>query len=446
MTTVSQLSLFSWKNVDASPEILRLARVLDTLPDEPVIAALIRQRKKKRNDYPVEAVWNSLIAGVVFGHNGVESLRRELQRNAELRQVCGFDPLLGDKAVPPAPVYSRFLAKLYGLRRLIDAMFHELVETVGALLPDFGKELAVDGKAIQTHGLKDADAAWSAKKTYLTAGANGKTHKHTKWWFGYKLHLMVDVNYELPVAFELTRADVSETTRLMPMVEEFKDKHPELYERAEKISADKGYDDGSDKADLYDEHGIVPLIDTRDMQKQEKRDTWQALDPHRHDTIYFDGTGRVACKISPFEPDDDKAFAPMQFMGFEKDRATLKFRCPAKTRGVECKNRDACQCKLAARDGDFGRVVRVPLSRDRRIFMPAHRHSRTFTNAYKKRSSVERVNSRVDQVYGFERHFIRGQAKMQLRVGLTMIVMLATAVAWIRAGEKEKARSLFKAA
>lgn len=450
MATISQTVLFSWKKVEASPEILRLVRVLEELPDRSIIRKLVRQRKGKRNDYPIEAVWNSLVAGIVFGHSSIESLRRELGRNGELRQACGFDPLQCDKAVPPASVYSRFIAKLYENRGLIDAMFHELLDSLAALLPDFGRDLAADGKAIQTLGGKDPDAAWGAKKTYLTAGANGN-NKHTKWWFGYKLHLIVDANYELPVAFEVTKANVAETTRLMPMVEEFKEKHPVLHARAEALSADKGYDSAKDKAALYDKHDIVPLIDTRNMHTEKQdgedaKDKWMPLDPEHHDTIYYNGTGRVACKVAPFEPSDEKAFAPMQFMGFEKNRQTLKFRCPAAAYGIECKNRDACRCKLAVRHGDYGRVVRVPLDRDRRLFMPVHRHSRTFRKAYKKRSSVERVNSRIDQVYGFERHFIRGREKMQLRVALTMIVMLATAAAWVRAGQKDKARSLLRAA
>ncbi len=446
MAIISQTPLFSWEKVESSPEILRLTRVLEELPDEPIIRILVARRKGKRNDYPIEAVWNSLVAGIVFGHNGIESLRRELARNGELRQACGFDPLHGEKAVPPPWVYSRFLGKLYENRKMIDEMFHELVDRVTALLPDFGQDLAVDGKAIQTLGRKDPEAAWGAKRTYLTAGAEGKGGKHTKWWFGYKLHLIVDANYELPVAFEVTKANVAETTRLMPMVEEIKEKHPALHARAEALSGDRGYDSGKDKAALYESHGIAPLIDTRDMRQKKEIQTWQPLDPERHDAIYYDGTGRVACKIDPFEPSDEKAFAAMEFKGFEKDRETLKFRCPAAAYGIECKNRDACRCKIAVRDGHHGRIVRVPLDRDRRLFMPVHRHSRTFRKAYKKRSSVERVNSRIDQVYGFEHHFIRGQAKMELRVGLTMIVMLATAAAWIRAGRKEDARSLLRAA
>jgi len=59
---------------------------------------------------------------------------------------------------------------------------------------------------------------------------------------------------------------------------------------------------------------------------------------------------------------------------------------------------------------------------------------------------VERVNSRIDQVYGFEHHFIRGEKKMKYRVGLAMPVMLATAVSWIEAGRVERARSLLRVA
>ena len=82
---------------------------MEELPDQKIVRELIDQRKKKRDDYPIEPVWNSLIAGIVFGHSSVEELRRELCRNGELRQVCGFDPLMKDRAVPPASVYSRVL-------------------------------------------------------------------------------------------------------------------------------------------------------------------------------------------------------------------------------------------------------------------------------------------------------------------------------------------------
>ena len=56
--------------------------------------------------------------------------------------------------------------------------------------------------------------------------------------------------------------------------------------------------------------------------------------------------------------------------------------------------------------------------------------------------AVERVNSRLDTSFHFEVHYIRSQKKMELRVGLAPLVMLALAVGHIQAGEKEKMRSL----
>ena len=38
-------------------------------------------RGRGRDDYPVRAMWNSVLAGIVFQHPSIESLRRELSRN-----------------------------------------------------------------------------------------------------------------------------------------------------------------------------------------------------------------------------------------------------------------------------------------------------------------------------------------------------------------------------
>ena len=84
--------------------------------------ALEEKRGKGRDDYPVRAVWNSILAGVVFSHETIESVRREMQRNGQLRDMCGFDPLLGPRSVPPSYVYSRFLYTLINHQHLITQM------------------------------------------------------------------------------------------------------------------------------------------------------------------------------------------------------------------------------------------------------------------------------------------------------------------------------------
>ncbi len=92
----------------------------------------------------------------------------------------------------------------------------------------------------------------------------------------------------------------------------------------------------------------------------------------------------------------------MTFGGFEKDRQTLKYRCPAKQYGVDCIGQNSCPVVAG---------IRIKLGDDRRMFTPLARSSYAWERAYDKRTSVERVNSRLDGFFGFENHTIRGQKK-----------------------------------
>ena len=127
----------------------------------------------------------------------------------------------------------------------------------------------------------------------------------------------------------------------------------------------------------------------------------------------------------------------MAFGGFESDRRTLKYRCPAKQYGVECLDVGRCPVKGS---------VRIKLSEERRVLLPLARTTHRWKDIYDKRSAVERVNSRLDVSFGFEHHFIRGQKKMQLRVSLALTVMLTMALGRVREKRKELMRSLVKAA
>lgn len=172
-------------------------------------------------------------------------------------------------------------------------------------------------------------------------------------------------------------------------------------------------------------HFLAPGIDLA-AKMPIVRGAMKPLGEKRHDTIFYSPTGEVCCRVDPFEADPAKAFATMQFNGYEHDRGALKYRCSAAAFGLTCRNRAACQCRPRVRDGKYGRIVRVPLALNPRIFMPTPRHTQGFETAYDKRTAIERVNSRIDQVYGFERHFIRGLDNMKLRVGLALSIMLAT--------------------
>lgn len=441
MAILPQPSLFDWCDIEASSDLDRLRLVLQAIPDEPLVAQLESERGRRgRNDYPVRACWNALLASFVFQHPTVAALLRELRRNAELRQVCGFDLLLGDRAVPSPWAFSRFMTSVVAHRAEVRAMFERLVEDLAGWLPELGEFLAADGKALAsfggprgrgTDGRTERDADWGAKTKVWTDQA-GQPHVKETYWFGFKLHLLVDSRFELPLAYELTKASGQEKTRLQPLLREYARQHPELLSRGRELSADKGYDSTRNQAAVWDEFRLRPVIDIIASWQDEHGGT-RPLVTDGCDSVVYDERGRVSC-VCP----QTGTLRRMAFWGFEAARESLKYRCPQTARGLPCAGREQCPGAQSA----YGKLVRIPLSTDRRLFVPVPRDTPGWDQAYARRTAVERVNSRLDRVLGFEQHTVRGQAKMELRVGLGLAVMLAMAVGRIRNGEPEKMRSL----
>ncbi len=325
-------------------------------------------RDKGRDDYPIRPVWNSVLAGIVYQHESVESLRRELLRNGELREGCGFNPHKGSDAVPPSYVYTRFLKLLITFKPEIDFMFDTLVDTLKVLLPELGFSVAVDSKGVSSagrptketeeDGRRDRDADWG-KKTYRGQREDGSLWEKVVKWFGYKIHLIVDTTYEMPIGYRVTRASESDTKQLLPMVEEVKQKHPQIYKDMEKLAGDKGYDSEENCRQLYDEHGIKPVIDIRCMWRDKET---KLIDARHADNIVYDEVGTVYC-LCPATLEQRR----MAYGGFEKDRMALKYVCPMRAYGLTCQGSDQCVHAMKSE--------RVSLEMDRRIFTPIARSS-----------------------------------------------------------------------
>ena len=433
MAIIPQPQLFSWTEIENLGDLERLQLLLEHLPDEPLMRALEKARGRGRNDYPVRPMWNSVLAGIVFGHPSIESLRRELMRNAQLRHVCGFDLLAGLGAVPSANAFTNFLKHLFDHVAMIEAMFVCLVDNLRQALPGFGEVLAVDSKAIRSRarhrsGRKDVDGRGEADadtgvKTYKGTRGDGSVWEKVSSWFGFKLHLIVDATYELPVAWKVTRASESDLTTGKRMIQKLAAERPEMLEQAQFFLGDKAYDDTGLITELWDHYNVSPVVDIRD--------TWKVAGArlvHDQTNITHDYKGTVYCHC-PVE----WVKRPMAFGGFEKDRGTLKYRCPAKYHGLECKGRQRC-C--------ISDCIRIPIDSNRRIFTPLARSSYRWKDLYRKRSAAERVNSRLDESFMFEKHFIRGQTKMEVRCGMALIVMLGMAWGRIQQKKPEHMRSL----
>ncbi|MDD5319133.1 MAG: hypothetical protein PHD43_00700 [Methylococcales bacterium] len=86
-------ALFAWYAVEARSDLERFYLLRYHLPDSDLIAALGAKRGLGRDDYLVIPIWNAIVAGVVFQHESIELLQRELSRNPSLLQACGFNVL-----------------------------------------------------------------------------------------------------------------------------------------------------------------------------------------------------------------------------------------------------------------------------------------------------------------------------------------------------------------
>ncbi len=458
--------------------------MLDNLPDGDLVAALEARRGRGRDEYPVSAMWRALVAGMVFGHESSASLLRELGRNPALLSLCGFDPLGRQSApkrtlarradgaaegvceasprrdgVPTAWAFSRFLSSVAELEErsgAVSGMVDALRRRLMAELPGCGRHLGYDGKAVpskstgrtsaRTGKTSDPDADWGRHETRGVDGRSGKAWTRVKSWFGYGLHLIADVEHELPVWFEVERASRSEAKVLDAGVDELFGAEPELAADCEDFCADRGLDAGPLKGKLWDAHGVRPLIDVREMWREEKempdrdpaKPILRPLSARGDGNVLHSEKGEVFCRC-PATGEE----RPMAFQGFEADRGALKYRCPAAACGLECAGREACLRDAGSRAGDHGRVVRVDLATaDRRMFTPTPWGSPSWRRGYNRRGALERINARLDNSFGFERHFVRGRAKMKARLGLALAVMMALALGSVAAGRPERMRSL----
>jgi len=484
----TNLNLFSWNDVDDLSDFSRLNLVMKYLPDGEIVKALLVKRGSGRNDFPVEPMWNAVLAGVVFQHVSIESLVRELNRNPALLDTCGFNPLPfqqraktemqqskengcweiittaneARETIPACWNFYRFLGNVIQLeeeRGLISEMIQSLREQLMEALPDFGRHLGYDGKSIDSHSTgqvnqqtgvtSDPDADWGHHETKGIDNKTGKLWTKVKSWFGYGLHLIADTQYEIPVAFKLTPASHSEQVKLNDMLTELFDETPELSERCADFSADRGLDSGSLKAKLWDQHNIRPLIDTREMWREEKQmpdydpsqPITRPLYPERADNIIHTEKGQVFC-VCPV----NQEHRSLAFYGFEADRSTLKYRCPAAAYGFECPGKELCYQRAGLNNSNYGRIVRIDIrQQNRRIFVPTPYDSPSWKRGYNRRTSLERINNRIDNNYGFEKHFICGKNNMQARLGLALAIMMAMALGHVREGREEQMRSLVKA-
>ena len=84
------------------------------------------------------------------------------------------------------------------------------------------------------------------------------------------MHVIGDTCYEIPLAVEVSKASAFEVKQLETMLPKLFEQTPQLATRCREFSADRGLDSGRLKTTLWDTYRIRPIIDLRQMWREEK--------------------------------------------------------------------------------------------------------------------------------------------------------------------------------
>jgi len=277
------------------------------------------------------------------------------------------------------------------------------------------KRLATDSTKLhsQANGRKesvDGDASWK-RYEHTHTDEKGQKRKSSVKWFGYKLHLIVDALYELPIAELVTTARDNDATHDEALWKKAKETLPGLEKIAKSNAKDKGYDEKA----VYEtswKDGVAPIIKLKDQTEEENKVLLpenQQVCP-RGDALVFDG--------------------------YETERQAVRFKlprgCPRATGSGYCEFADTCGQQ---------KVKRVKITEENlRHLGPVVRESKKFERLYRGRTAIERVNSRLKAHDGLDEIRRRGTKRVTVWALIALLCMNAFAVTVATEGRIEEVR------
>lgn len=426
MNYIHQGQLFSFEDFCTEhDDNSRLVMVISALEPylEPVVKRLESERMGRRDSYPVRVMMNSFIAGYVYQIPVKNELIRELRRNGSLRRLVGIKSI---GKVPNSWQFSRFLHRLSEEENLalLESGFHQCVEELREMLPGFGHNLGIDGTSVRSYssGIKDEksglasdpEAGWGIREKRKKK--DGKVEKVVKKWFGYLVELVVDVDYELPVGFDVSPANESEMTKLPVLFDELVEKHPELKIRT--VIADAGYDSASNCSYVLNKLKALPVIKMR---------LDEGPDSECKSSI---------CRCTELGVPICDEGAKMMYAG--RDGDYLKWRCPAVVERRTCSCSITENCSTSA----YGRVLKVKIADDARRWPGLSRDTLKWKRLYRKRSACERVNGRLKNYLLLDEQHVRGKGKVSVQVVMSLLLMLASAISMAKLDKLEDVRRI----
>ena len=407
--------LFAWDSLEDSPSLQTIKDLLAALPDGKLLNSLHTARGMGRDDYPVSVLWGVVVLRVALRHITTEAVLAELRRNEGLRRIIGIE---SESGVPKKWNMSRF-EEVLGQephRTLLKEAFNVLIQRLGVAVTDLGRDTAGDATDLSARRKPDAAPQQEIEEGLPQASGGRKEYKDDEGkvikvveWFGFKLHLLVDVKHEVVLAYVITDTKAGDGETLPALLDQARENLPQG--RIKTLAYDKAADSEAVHQRLASE-GITPLVQMRNL--------WQT-DPERmlpgHDgssNVVYTEDGTIYCYDKVSEP---PVRHPMAYIGYEPERETLKYRCPAMHEGWDCPMSPICNAGKS-----YGKTVRVDCELDPRRFPSLPRATKKFERMYKGRTAVERVNGRLKIFWGVDDGNLRGSRRFVAQVGVVLAV------------------------
>jgi hypothetical protein len=423
--------LFAWDCLEDSPSLATIKALLAAIPDGKLLDGLRQARGRGRDDYPVHVLWGVVVLTIALRHPTFEACLGELRRNEALRRLIGIE---SEKKVPRKWNVSRFLDVLGQEPHLTRAReaFDLMIQRLGIAVPDLGKNTAGDATALHARRKENAEQVRAEEKAGLPQPNGGRKEYFddkggvTKvyQWFGYKLHLIVDVKHEVALAYQITSATADDAGTLPTTLAQTQANLPEG--RIETLAFDKAADH-NDTHKLLAKAKIKPLIEIRCLWKEEPERMLPGHDGNSN--IVYDEAGTLYCYDRTSQP---IVRHQMAYNGYEPSRGTIKYRCPARHEGWICPHDAVCNAGK-----QYGLTVRVKCDIDLRRFPPIPRATKRFERLYDGRTAVERVNARLKIFWGADDGNISGARRFHGFVGAVMIVHAAFATVLAKTPRRE---------
>lgn len=191
MNIIHEKTIFDYMEIEELGDLERFKLFLENIEDKELRDILKNERGNGRNDFPVDVMLNMVYAIKIYGHRSVESFRRELSRNSQLRRVCGLKEedylYLGKRKtfIPKARVFTRFFKQLTKHQDILDKIFEKDVKFMYENLENFGVDCALDGKLLDSYAKSE-----NKKRKQMKIG---KIIEETMMQVGHVKHIILKI-------------------------------------------------------------------------------------------------------------------------------------------------------------------------------------------------------------------------------------------------------------